>query len=181
METNKRFRWDCINDRIKHIEKPVGAEIGVFKGECSGHILELHPGLKLYMIDKWSPDTYKGKDDQAATAEYRKIYQEKADNNLQIALMEAFANGKGRYEVIQSDSVDAAFLYKNEFFDFVFIDAAHDYASVKADILAWLPKIKKGGYIMGHDYGMFDGVKKAVDEIFENIEIDSDYFWAVRV
>ena len=72
MET-KRFRWHVIHDRIKHIENPVGAEIGVFRGECSGHLLQMHPGLKLYMIDLWSPNAYKGKGDDAATGPYRKI------------------------------------------------------------------------------------------------------------
>ena len=52
-------------------------------------------------------------------------------------------------------------------FNIVFIDAAHDYFNVKNDILAWYPKIKKGGFIGGHDYaGNFPGVNQAVEEIF---------------
>lgn len=35
--------------------------------------------------------------------------------------------------------------------DFVYIDADHYYSSVMKDILYWLPKIKIGGYIGGHD------------------------------
>jgi predicted O-methyltransferase YrrM len=34
---------------------------------------------------------------------------------------------------------------------FVFIDAAHDEASVRSDITHWLPKIKPGGILAGHD------------------------------
>jgi hypothetical protein len=49
----------------------------------------------------------------------------------------------------------------------VFIDAAHDYDNVKADILAWYPKCK--GVIAGHDYFLtYPGVMNAVDELFEN-------------
>lgn len=50
--------------------------------------------------------------------------------------------------------------------DMVFIDGAHDYAQVKADIEAWLPKTLK--LICGHDYSHegFGGVRQAVDEIF---------------
>jgi hypothetical protein len=61
--------------------------------------------------------------------------------------------------------------------DFVYIDGAHNYDAIRADINAWLPKVKPGGYIGGHDYGNnepeeVNGVKKAVDETFgEDIEV----------
>jgi len=44
--------------------------------------------------------------------------------------------------------------------DIVYIDAEHDYASVKADIEAWKPKARY--IIAGHDYHLFEGVRKAV-------------------
>lgn len=51
--------------------------------------------------------------------------------------------------------------------DFVYTDAAHDYENVKADILAWLPKVRENGIIAGHDYySPTPGVIQAVDEIF---------------
>jgi len=57
-------------------------------------------------------------------------------------------------------------------FDFVFIDADHTYESVKKDILAWYPKVKKGGIIAGHNYFVegkgYEGLRKAVIEIFGN-------------
>ncbi len=66
---------------------------------------------------------------------------------------------------IKMASVDASSLYENESLDVVFIDAAHDYLSVKADIAAWLPKVKSGGYLAGHDYNQcWSGVIAAVNE-----------------
>ena len=71
--------------------------------------------------------------------------------------------------------------FKDNILDFVYIDADHRYEAVKADILAWLPKVKKNGWLCGHDYGEKDGVTKAVDELFPDAEIDTDYTWFVRV
>ena len=51
-------------------------------------------------------------------------------------------------------------------YDFVYIDADHSYESVKKDIELYLPKLKKGGIIGGHDYCPYSwpDVIKAVDE-----------------
>jgi predicted O-methyltransferase YrrM len=79
----------------------------------------------------------------------------------------------GAVTPIRMASVNAAKLFPDNSIDIVFIDACHEYECVKEDINAWLPKIKKGGIISGHDYQWGDDkrpegapVKKAVDEIF---------------
>lgn len=178
----KRYRWDAINDRIRDIKNPVGAEIGVFRGECSANLLKLHSGLFLYMIDSWSSETYKDKNNDAVSDEFRKIYQNEAKKNFEQAekSVEPFP---ARRLLLKNFSIQAARSFEDKYFDFVFIDAAHDYESVKADILAWMPKIKSGGWIMGHDYGLdWPGVKKAVDEIFTcEIELDLDFFWGLQI
>ena len=46
----------------------------------------------------------------------------------------------------------------------VFIDAAHDYDSVLADLKAWRPKVKEGGIIAGHDIDA-EGVQRALAEM----------------
>lgn len=47
----------------------------------------------------------------------------------------------------------------------VFIDGDHEYASCAADIAAWLPKVRSGGILAGHDFSdSFPGVEKAVRE-----------------
>ena len=36
--------------------------------------------------------------------------------------------------------------------DLAFIDAAHDYRNVRADVLAYWPKLKPDGVLAGHDF-----------------------------
>lgn len=76
---------------------------------------------------------------------------------------------EGVYNVktVQATSVEAAIQCSDRTFDFVFIDAAHDYDNVIADIRAWWPKVKVGGWIGGHDYSAdWPGVVRAVSEFF---------------
>jgi hypothetical protein len=54
--------------------------------------------------------------------------------------------------LIIADSATAATLFADRSLDWVHLDARHDYASVKADIAAWLPKIRAGGWLSGDDY-----------------------------
>lgn len=64
--------------------------------------------------------------------------------------------------VVELPSVEAARRYANKSLDFVFIDAGHDEDEVRADIKAWLPKIKPGGVLAGHDYITWPTVTAAV-------------------
>lgn len=86
--------------------------------------------------------------------------------------------------VIRCDSSKASGLFEDKSVDFAYIDASHDYEFVKKDIIHWLPKIKNGGILAGHDYGEnnYPGVKKAVDEVIgaKNIEIINTV-WAIKI
>jgi SAM-dependent methyltransferase len=71
---------------------------------------------------------------------------------------------------IQKPSVVAADDFLAESIDFIMIDGAHDYASVRQDIRAWLPKLKAGGLMAGDDAG-WPGVLIAVHETIPMSEI----------
>jgi predicted O-methyltransferase YrrM len=76
---------------------------------------------------------------------------------------------------IRMPSVEAAEAVGRVGLDFVFIDAAHDYDSVKADILAWRPLLREGGILAGHDYyGDYPGVAQAVNELVPDFRIAPD-------
>ena len=85
------------------------------------------------------------------------------------------------YKDFRMSSLEGAHKFEDQSLDFVFIDASHEYEDVKKDIEAWLPKIKTGGILAGHDYYVgnvdyFPGVKKAVNECLSNIQTSEDCF-----
>jgi predicted O-methyltransferase YrrM len=74
-------------------------------------------------------------------------------------------------KTIVSTSNDALDQLKGLKFDFIYIDGLHTYDGVKTDITNYLPLVKEGGVIGGHDYTdnvvhkHLEGVKRAVDEM----------------
>lgn len=70
-------------------------------------------------------------------------------------------------EILPMDSLNASCKYPDGFFDFVFIDASHEYEHTKADIRLWWHKVKDGGILAGHDYYPIerDEVQRAVDAV----------------
>lgn len=71
--------------------------------------------------------------------------------------------------LIQRFSNEAVSELEDESFDIVFIDGNHSYEYVKRDILDYLPKVKRDGVFLGHDYNpRFDGVIKAVREVLKD-------------
>lgn len=65
--------------------------------------------------------------------------------------------------LIVSKSWDGAAHFEDGSCDYVFIDASHDKESVVRDLRAWIPKVKSGGVLAGHDINQ-SAVAEAVAE-----------------
>lgn len=180
------MRWDAIYKRIENIYNPIGAEIGVYKGELSEKILTMKKDLYWTMIDPWSIDTYKNAAPDAVSENYKKLYQDNSEENYKFVCENMREKFFCKSLVIRNTSLSASSCFDPHCFDIIFIDAAHDFNSVYEDLWMWWPKIKPGGFLSGHDYGVenFPGVKKAVDKFFDNsgktIELDEDFTWFVK-
>lgn len=139
----------------------VAAEVGVLRGEFSDVIMSSWSG-KLLMIDRWAFAV--GYQDIANVSDSQhKGHKEAA---------EAVAARHGRGVIMHMASREAAAAVGGGSIDAVYIDADHSKASVLEDLALWLPKVRSGGVIAGHDYldgvlpeGVF-GVKSAVLEFF---------------
>jgi hypothetical protein len=140
-----------------------GAEIGVQQGDFSELILESWRGRKLYSIDPWKEFSREEYRDAANVkqAEHDHFFRETQDK---------LARFGDRSCIMRSTSQEAVSEFTDAQLDFVYVDAQHHYDAVKEDIRLWLPKVRPGGLLAGHDYidGVLDGseygVKSAVDE-----------------
>jgi hypothetical protein len=117
-----------------------GAEIGVWKGKWSARLCKDNPQLHMRCVDLWGTyDTYDDSRNQA--------------DKLEAAYREAVAALSPYHATItRARSLDAAATIPDGSLDFVYIDANHGEAFVRADLEAWVPKVKAGGIISGHDY-----------------------------
>jgi hypothetical protein len=81
--------------------------------------------------------------------------------------------------LIIADSVKAAGLFGDASLDWVHLDARHDYTSVASDIRAWLPKVRRGGWLSGDDYDVdkWPEVVKAVGDLLPGAEAWSHRQW----
>ena len=81
--------------------------------------------------------------------------------------------------LIITDSLSGSRLFSDGSLDWVHLDALHDYASVRADIQAWLPKVKRGGWLSGDDYdeAKWPDVTRAVRDSLPGATIWSSQQW----
>ena len=152
----------------------LGAEVGVAFGATSQIILEAFPTATLLMVDWWQPapegSAYRATGDRRA-----RLSAEQCADRMRAAADVAALYPLRAY-LLKSPSVAAAGRIEDGSLDFVFIDGAHDRASVAADLAAWWPKVKRGGIFSGHDYKhhRYTGVAEAVDEFFNQ---RTEPFW----
>jgi hypothetical protein len=138
-----------------------GVEVGVQLGTFSEQFCLRWSGQKLWCVDHW-PDV-------------------SVMVQAESALSDACKMTGIDHQLVRKASLDAAPYFNTGQLDFVYIDADHNFDSVKSDILAWWPKVRDGGLLCGHDFmdGCFDrcafgdyfhyGVKSAVLEFASEV------------
>jgi len=148
------YRYVATIDRFTRF-----VEVGVYTGASCAflarQLLDRGAKFELYAVDLW--------DQVNAETDYERqvgtpIWNEFIDRLRRDGLFE-------HVRVLKAESAKAAEQFADGSVDFAFIDANHEKPHVIADIKAWLPKIRVGGMLAGHDYGEPCGVKEAVDEL----------------
>lgn len=138
-------------------ENAVVAELGSFAGESALQFLESGKIAKLICVDQWIG----GYDDKLDTASRSDMRVAKQAFDIRVKAYRA-----NNVYVLPMSTVGAATMVARESLDMVYIDASHRYEDVLEDLRSWIPKVKVGGWIAGHDYArQFPGVIRAVHGI----------------
>ena len=151
---------DLINEFLISKEDLIGIQIGSYAGESTSLFLRSGVFKTLYAIDPWEC----GYDNSDSTSDKRLIAAEQ--------MFDKHFKDNKIIKKIKAKSSDVIDQFEDESLDFIYIDGCHTYKAVKEDLNNYVPKIKKGGIIAGHDYDITGsvphiiGVKKAIDEYF---------------
>jgi hypothetical protein len=146
---NRRFAIEAellsgtrlLSDRLAMLDLlPKGAvfgEVGVAQGNFSREILRRCEPQRLHLIDPWDSDG----DTRYSISSFENIRRDMS-NRIE----------SGQVVLHRGYSQDVLAEFSEDYFDVVYIDAAHDYASVKAELELCRTIVKSGGLIAGHDY-----------------------------
>lgn len=116
-----------------------GVEVGTWRGQFAEILLKANPALQLYCVDPWK--TYGGytdfKSQDSLDWSYQRARKRLAPYNCSLMRM---------------PSLEGMDHFAEGSVDFVYIDGNHDFPNVVQDIHGWLPKVRVGGILAGHDY-----------------------------
>jgi len=169
LNTNNWFDYSYFYEYLAQLDdiKTV-VEVGSWKGHSITHLAKQmllnNKKFKLFCVDIWNEWEFHTEFNNTTQHELLKdvrnsyeIFQE----NLKLAGV------TDHITAIKLESLKAVGKFNDGEVDCVFLDADHSYKAVIDDIDAWMPKIRSGGILAGHDYNQPScGVKKAVDEKF---------------
>jgi len=138
-----------------------GVEVGSAFGAFAEIIADQWRG-RLHLVDPWC---------KQEPAEYREITNHITDWSLWYDQMLTKIHRFGdRVVPHRMFSKEGATLFRDGVLDFVYLDGNHSLEAVTEDLNFWVPKVKSGGLVSGHDYedcsieGKWCFVKSAVDK-----------------
>jgi hypothetical protein len=126
-------------------DPPIIVEVGSWLGTGSTQVMidvVRKRGGRLHCVDTWGGSP--GVDNHAKIVANYDVY-ETFRHNVRAA------GGESVVTAHRLTSIEAAESWPEATVDMVFIDADHRFASARKDIAAWLPKLRPGGTMAGHD------------------------------
>ena len=141
-------------------------EIGSFLGKSSAYmgveINNSNKNIKFDCVDHWvGSEEHNDKTEWDFDFDVNQLYEKFLEN---ISPVRHIINP------IRKPSLEAVLEHNDNSVDFIYVDAAHDYDNVLADLRAWYPKLKSNGVIAGHDFP-HPPVCMAVKDFFGDREV----------
>jgi len=141
------------------------AEVGSWKGKSTsvlGKIAKSYGG-RVYAVDHWKGNEGVWNYDIAKTYDVLSIFR----RNMRLLGLDNIVLP------LVMTSEEASLLFTDDSLDLVFLDADHRYEQIRRDIQRWLPKVKYGGVICGHDCEKYysecsEGQKVQIDECLDD-------------
>ena len=165
MQSTAPRRWDVLTSFMESQGYTSFVEVGCKEGRTTGHLLKSLPNATAIAIDPWMVQ-------ESSADKTRETYKDWDFKKIEADFWNNIGEGKPRCTMLRKTSVEAAKDLFDTQFDMVFIDALHDYESVKEDIAVWWPLVRKGGILAGHDFNhKWPGVERAVAEAFNLIHV----------
>ena len=137
-------RRDDLGNILESEGMQVGAELGVQAGHFAKAILSRWTSCRKYvLVDLWRQQQHYKDLANVDNERQEKLYRETLKN------LERWST---KTEVCRNYTSICAAQYPDEYFDYVFLDARHDFKGVEQDLTNWWPKVKPNGIMAGHDY-----------------------------
>lgn len=153
-------RDTLLTELMKNYDKEViFAEVGVAFGDFSKKILEMCNPSILYLIDAWEGDRYGG-----GLEIVENYFQEEIKNGT-VIIKKGFSN------IVLEEFSDSSI-------DIVYIDTAHSYEITWEELCICRSKVKKDGFICGHDYTKYNSYSRMDYGVYDAVNrfcVEYDY------
>jgi cephalosporin hydroxylase len=174
MDLNNKFDWQDIEgffnfnelyDKFvqEAAEKDTIIEIGTWFGKSTCYLATqaklANKSLKIIAVDHFIGSSNEPELLSKVAVHGGSIYDKFVENMTKAGVIDIIG-------VMAMNSLTAASKIENESAFAIYIDGNHQKANVCADVLAWYPKVKPGGYLAGHDIAMpevREGLGQALD------------------
>ena len=129
------------------------AELGVDEGKFSEMILKINKPKKLHLIDFWGSKRYNQNKRKSVEKKFKK---EISNTTVEINL---------------GLSTQVVNKFEDDYFNWIYIDTSHSYKMTIEELESYSRKVKKNGFIAGHDYitGNWRGMVKygVIEAVYE--------------
>ena len=121
----------------------IGAEIGVCKGMNAINLFFLCRPTTMFLIDVWCElNEPHGSDPKLWFTDHSVLISKIFEKEIE----------QGTVVTHKGFAVDWLCALPDNTLDWIYLDAYHEYDPISTELALAIDKVKRGGYIMGHDY-----------------------------